>query len=179
MKLLRMLLSLLNSKYNYHGKDARGVPICTGSADKPPLFICLVSLVGPIFWLIALLNIKDLPWVLRPVFVVISSLLLISAKRYWEIRRSFAHLSTLDVICKQYNVAGETFQGIVEEQQIKPRYNINGRDFYDLNDLGDAATLLRASAPPVAPETLLRAAAHVETPQEQLLRASDTYGEPS
>ena len=59
------------------------------------------------------------------------------------------------------------------EQGIKPRYNINGEDFYDIKDFGDAAVLLRASIAPAAePETLLRPAAGTATPAENLLRPS-------
>jgi hypothetical protein len=63
------------------------------------------------------------------------------------------------------------FQKTMEARGIKPRYNINGQDYYDPQELGDVATLLRASQQPIATsETLLRPTAHTMTPSEQLLR---------
>jgi hypothetical protein len=116
------LLKLLNTKYHYHGKDIRGVPVCSGTSD-----------------------------------------------------RQLPRLASMQNLCTQLNVDGATLQRVAEEQGIKPRYNINGQDFYEITDFGDAATLLRASSASVSQrETWLRPAAQTETPPELLLRASDT-----
>ncbi len=72
----------------------------------------------------------------------------------------------------------ERLTAFAEEQGIRPRYNINGEDFYAIEDFGDAAVLLRASVAPLAgPETLLRPAIGTQTPEETLLRPSSVVSQ--
>ena len=88
-------------------------------------------------------------------------------------RRRIKKLSGAVSIGSRFGVDAERLTTFAEEQGIKPRYNINGEDFYDLKDFGDAAVLLRASVAPAAErETLLRPAAGSATPAENLLRPS-------
>lgn len=89
-------------------------------------------------------------------------------------RRRIKKLNNADSISSRFGVEAERLTTFAEEQGIKPRYNINGEDFYDIKDFGDAAVLLRASVAPAAePETLLRPAAGTVTDAENLLRPSN------
>ncbi|HZP85115.1 MAG TPA: hypothetical protein VFB21_25995 [Chthonomonadaceae bacterium] len=169
------LLRLLNTKYNYHGKDIRGVPVCSGTSDAPPIWlpILLVFLV-PAVGTILLLDQHE-PLVFRAFLILPVGYIVFGGIRYWRLRRQLPRLSSMQNLCTQLNVDGATLQRVAEEQGLKPRYNINGQDFYEITDFGDATTLLRASSASINQrETLLRPAAQTEMPPELLLRASDT-----
>ncbi len=89
-------------------------------------------------------------------------------------RYQMRHLQTTDQICTRFGIGDDVFHAWREEQTIKPHININGTDYYRPADFVDAGTLLRASAQPVTPETLLRPTVSIEaTPTEQLLRAAE------
>ncbi len=90
-----------------------------------------------------------------------------------KIRRELKRLHNTDEVGFRFGVEAERLTAFAEEQGIRPRYNINGKDFYAMEDFGDAAVLLRASVAPLAgPETLLRPAIGTQTPAETLLRPS-------
>jgi hypothetical protein len=91
----------------------------------------------------------------------------------FNFRRRLSRLTTQKQLCESLGVTQEELYQFGETNGIKPSINLNGENYYDLNDFGDAVTLLRASVPPAAtPETLLRPAAHTESLPEQLLRAT-------
>ena len=93
-------------------------------------------------------------------------LLVRSIKRRGEIVR----LCPADSLAASFGTDPETLERIAAERGIKPHYNINGADFYDPSDFGEAATPLRATAAPEA-QTLLHPATAAQTEPELLLRA--------
>ncbi len=61
-------------------------------------------------------------------------------------------------------------RALLEEKGIRPRYEINGRPFYDGAAFGEVATLLRAARPNEDPRQLLRPASSVESDPDALVR---------
>jgi hypothetical protein len=85
-----------------------------------------------------------------------------------------ARTSSVNKVCSRLGIQEELLKAIAEERDIKPQYNLNGRDYYNMADFKDVGSLLRASQQPtVATETLLRPAANTETSPETLLRADN------
>jgi hypothetical protein len=118
-------------------------------------------------------SVKHNPRSLIPVLILLPSFLLSLYSIWWRygLRRRLTQLLPADRVCVQIGMEELDFQKTMEARGIKPRYNINGQDYYDPQELGDVATLLRASQQPIATsETLLRPTAHTMTPSEQLLR---------
>jgi hypothetical protein len=162
-------------KENWHTvKDERGVP--TTQIEKKSIILdrCTVGLLS-----IGLLSAIIDPSVNRnPRSLIIPLILLLSFllsfySIWWRygLRKRLKQLVSADRVCVQIGIGETDFQKTMEARGIKPRYNVNGQDYYDPEELGDVATLLRASQQPnITPETLLRPAAKADTPQEQLLR---------
>jgi hypothetical protein len=83
-----------------------------------------------------------------------------------------ARTSPVDKVCSKLGIREEHLETIAEERDIKPQYNVDGLDYYNMADFKDVGSLLRASQQPTAAtETLLRPAANAETSPETLLRA--------
>jgi hypothetical protein len=100
----------------------------------------------------------------------------------WWLRRQYYYIHGMvdeDDAARWLGVDKAELNQIVEERGIRPKYNINGEDFYDRRDFGDVATLLRASAPSVEKQqSLLRAAGNVQAQPDTLLRAEPTADGP-
>lgn len=82
------------------------------------------------------------------------------SRKWWSVEKS----------CSKLGIPQEDLMRFVSERNIRPRYNIDGKDYYDPADFKDAVTLLRAAQQPTSPDTLLRPATNAQTPPEQLLR---------
>jgi len=59
---------------------------------------------------------------------------------------------------------------LLEEKGIRPRYEINGRPFYDGAAFGEVTTLLRAARAIEEPGQLLRPASNLESDSATLVR---------
>jgi hypothetical protein len=88
-------------------------------------------------------------------------------------------LATSRQASAQLQMDEATLQQSAEARNIKPFCNVNGVDFYDMADFGEAAVLLRASSAPAPIEELLRPAANSETPTELLLRPASSNDMPT
>ncbi len=176
--------------YTPKGKSKAGAPMYTGRWTKPPIWLGVgcVLMFGTI--LISFGNANN-HWH-KPLkhylfspdvdhwFLIVHDLLfipfavLLGLTGIWMLKTRYQmrHLQTTDQICTQFGMGDDVFHAWREEQTIKPHININGTDYYRPADFVDAGTLLRASAQPVTPETLLRPGMYAETAApEQLLRA--------
>lgn len=89
-----------------------------------------------------------------------------------RIRKRLAHLTSQEQACSQLGISQEELKQIAQSKGVKPSCNINSNDYYNLDDLDGASSLLRASGKPTThTETLLRPAEYnAQTPAEQLLR---------
>ena len=161
------------------GKDARGVPKIEGAWTRS-------SKRWLLFWTLfysssLILYARDFSkgptnhykFGMGLYMTIFSCFMLLIAARNFSLRQKTKKLTNADAISSRFGVEAERLTTFAEKQGIKPRYNINGEDFYDLKDFGDAAVLLRASVAPAAqPETLLRPAAGTPPQIENLLRPS-------
>lgn len=155
-------------------KDERGVPEIRQYRQIGPLrlrfeYISLLAYVSvslfALFNLIAHLGLnKGLVMALcilgMLLYSTVNGLILRERQRLQQLRR-------FDEVRVEIGADKDDLRRFACERGISPRMRINGEDFYDLSDFGDAGTLLRPSNPP---EALLRPAASSETPGEQLLR---------
>ncbi len=94
-------------------------------------------------------------------------------------RRTIQRLKPVETVAQQMQMDTPTIERLAELRGIKPRVNINGRDYFEIADFNDAKLLLRASSKPAAGrDTLLRAASADTNPaSDHLLRA--TSAEPA
>ena len=86
--------------------------------------------------------------------------------------RRFTNLVPIQDLAAQTGAPELTYLLAAREKGIAPRCIIDGREFYDINQLGDAGVLLRPAETPVAPEQLLRPAAESSRETENLVRPS-------
>lgn len=91
-------------------------------------------------------------------------------KTRWQIEE----LTPLPLLCKMLGKQEAEIHQIAAERGVRPRYVVNGLEYYMASDLVDAATLLRASrAPEIEPEILLRPASLGAIHKDTLLRIPD------
>ena len=167
--------------YKSEGTDERGVPKIRGRWNAGSAIFCALMIYAGVCILFSPRSHSStvpLPtlntiWFYNIVCGVCCVCLPVKAI---SIRRKIKKLTDARSISSRFGIDAEALTNFAKKQGIKPRYNINGEDFYDLKDFGDAATLLRASVAPAAEsETLLRPAASGNvTPAEHLLRPSDS-----
>lgn len=148
------------------GENERGVPVLTGTWDLPPLGFCLLFLLlGGVGMSFAVWN-GALCLLYGESHLVASLLLLLWGGIYfangahlYRLRGQILRLASEEHLCQQLGLDGAAFQRAVQERDIRPRYDINGRAFYDPADFGDPALLLRPAAmAPTPPDRLLRRA---------------------
>ena len=173
------------SKMERKGKDARGIQLWVGKVDIPQRWVCNLLLLFGLIILEGTIQrlLRPLPGdgfedtVFRVFRMFTGGVLTYSGIQMWILRRQLLRLRAADTVAAQLGLTDTQLQEMTRERSILPRYNVNGRDFYDLKDFGDAGTLLRgATAPGTPPEILLRAAENKnETEPQMLLRA--TVGE--
>lgn len=172
-------MKFISTVYRSKGSDKRGVQQIQGKWNTLSIFwTAYLIFAGIGFVSLLLWRIKQ---GMSTGTAVCASILLSMALLFMYfpvqsvlMRRRIKKLNNADSISSRFGVEAERLTTFAEEQGIKPRYNINGEDFYDIKDFGDAAVLLRASVAPAAePETLLRPAAGTVTDAENLLRPSN------
>ncbi len=101
-----------------------------------------------------------------------------SLGKFW---RGMKNVAPSNEVSSQFGLDESALTALAREHAVKPRYNINGRDYYNMADFGDITTLLRASVEPNVPQaaTLLRPAGNViEASPETLLRAAASIMQP-
>lgn len=85
----------------------------------------------------------------------------------WQIEA----LTPLPMLCKLLGKNEAQIQAMAYERGVRPRYVVNGLEYYASSDLVDSEALLRASETPrLAPEALLRPAASTLIEPNTLLR---------
>ena len=94
-----------------------------------------------------------------------------SGLRILYMRVDLRRTSPSEDLSQKLGVSETELGQMVEAQGIVPRYNINGRDFYRVEDF-DVSSLLRAATAPLPTAELLRAATYSPTPSELLVRSS-------
>jgi hypothetical protein len=162
------------------GKTEQGIPryLHASSRPKPPLWLSLALLVLGLFTLLGIPKDihKGMPYWDAAVVAFAAFGFGWPGYQLLRLRHRLRHLHSTNQICAQFQMDQVTLERIALTHGIKPRYNVNSDDFYNLADFGEMFTLLRASIEPTAqPETLLRPASEsVETPPETLLRATHT-----
>jgi hypothetical protein len=83
-------------------------------------------------------------------------------------------LTPLPTLCKRLGKSPAQVYQLAAERGVKPRYIVNGLEYYMSADFLDADTLLRPSdAPPEQPATLLRPAGAGEVATGELLRVPE------
>jgi hypothetical protein len=81
-----------------------------------------------------------------------------------RVRRRALQSIPESALCSRLGLDSDALRRFTEERGIQPSFVIADHPHYDLKDFGEAATLLRASAPGTSPDELLRAA-HPAGPQ--------------
>lgn len=94
----------------------------------------------------------------------------------FKVRNDILSLLPTEALCARMDVPEATLKRIAQQHGIRPRYIVNGQDFYAPADFEEnaAKTLLRASSPTDEQDTLLRFATDAPQPPQHLLRASDS-----
>jgi hypothetical protein len=97
-----------------------------------------------------------------------------------KVRRDLLRLVPAEAVCAQIGIDETELPDVIEARGIRPRYIVNGHDYYDTADFIQAPTLLRAAMPPAkATEQLLRpTTVTADTRPETLLRARVSAAEP-
>jgi hypothetical protein len=91
-------------------------------------------------------------------------------KTKWHIEE----LTPLPALCTLLGKNAAQVQRLAAERGVKPRYVVNGLEYYASSDFIDSASLLRASeAPEEKKETLLRPAGAGEVNSQELLRVPE------
>lgn len=168
------------SLYEIKPRDPHGVRVMNGPGDVPSILECLYYVgMAIVFSLLVYRGITH-PGLFTsrfPTWCRISGLLF-PISLWWlaasvvRLRLSARRLLDVEKPRQRYQLSDDYLLRLANQRGAEPRYNLNGRDFYDVRDFGDAVSLLRSSQAPAAqPETLLRPAARAETPQDNLLRA--------
>lgn len=94
------------------------------------------------------------------------------------VRRRFGKLVSIEELSRRRTVPELTFLLVSRQTGIEPRCIIGGKEYFELNDFGEAERLLRpANAPLIAGDSLLRPAANTGGVSNQLLRPVDQDGE--
>ena len=93
----------------------------------------------------------------------------------FKVRNDILRLLPTDALCARMDIPEATMKRIAQQHGIRPRYIVNGQDYYAPADfdVGPAKTLLRASSPTDEQDTLLRFATNDLQSPQQLLRAAD------
>jgi hypothetical protein len=89
-----------------------------------------------------------------------------------RLRSRILRLTSADGLARQFGIDSTKLEQVATEQGVKPQYNINGIDYYDLSDFGYAALLLRPSASSDSTR-LLQPVLSASTEGGQLLRAAN------
>lgn len=149
---------------SYRGRNERGIPMYDGSRhgflNADGVAIMLVGWTG----LIALAKSEA---ILLYVIALEVGLVMLALYR----RRQRMRLCSIDELAEQLSAPELTCLLLARERGIEPRCIINGREYFDLKDFGEAAILLRAAAEPAEPDgSLLRPAAGSEVDPASLLR---------
>jgi hypothetical protein len=168
--------------FHYFGRDKRGVGIWKGGYNNLPRWLTY-PFMGYGF-LAGLLGAGGLimRWLRGPseglttfctVFIIHFFVFgLVGVWMEW-MRRKIDALTPEKQALQHLNMSQEELKRLAAERGIKPVYNINDQDYYNLADLTDAMSLLRASAAPAtAAQELLRPAGHTASQPETLLRAA-------
>jgi hypothetical protein len=91
-------------------------------------------------------------------------------KTKWRIEQ----LTPLSTLCKRLGMNAAQVQQFAAKRRVKPRYIVNGLEYYASSDFLDAESLLRASdAPEERTENLLRPAGAGEVAAQELLRVPE------
>ncbi len=169
--------------FSRHGWDKRGVIKCRVYTQgqmrmmgaSPLVFGAIAALFGS-GAMVCHLFVRPSSGVLISALAGLLHAAVFGGEGVWSItmRQRIKALKQADEVCAQLGIDEAELQRLAQEKNVKPRYVIDERDYYDPNDFTDAGILLRAStAPADNPHTLLHAAGgHNEMPPDQLLRAS-------
>lgn len=160
----------------FDGMDKRGVPCLSGNVDDVSLFPVVLFSVLTIS-----MGVLSIVFLFMHQFVPAISALcmcfwMANVVRYYNhLRIRLNQLLSGYSVSKQLGMTETELIAFAQEHSVKPIYCVNGNDFYDLADFGEAQSLLRASEQPIASQdTLLRPAVGIEDAHsEQLLRAAE------
>lgn len=169
------------SNWKQVGTNEDGIPVIEGGHKRPPLDSSLTLLITSLplalltllLFLYACVNHEheiSRYWFLYGTVFLASASIGIGCIRTLRLRRKLRRAFSVEDISAKLQADFNSVIGYIEEQDIRPRYIVNGRAFYDLADLGDADRLLRPAA--ADPKSLLRASIPVPVNSETLLRAA-------
>ena len=158
--------------------DERGVPLLSGREAIPsakgiavPLVLGIATVVAAavlVAWISLLFGasrpasgVGGIVGGVMPVFIM-------TAGRKYRLRRDVLRLTPAAKLAARFGTDSLTLERLASERSILPRYNVNGTDYYDPDDFGDAAILLR---PASVAEDLLRPVVGCAGATENLLRS--------
>ena len=98
----------------------------------------------------------------------------IDAANVYNVRRRYGNLAGIVELAATAQTPELTYLLTTRERGIEPRCIIEGKEYFDVADFGDAAVLLRPAESPANPgPTLLRPAVGGATPGSSLLMPAD------
>jgi hypothetical protein len=163
----------------YTGRNQRGVPTYSGDWQKPSsssawlliragvlaLFFGFMGLSGQLPRLV-----DPLPSVFGFALVGAGMLLLLGARMMFRACAVHDRLFSIDELCNRFGLPELSLLQEAQERGITPKRIVNGREYFDFTEFGEAAVLLRAAHPTDADQDLLRPAGKSSTEPELLLR---------
>jgi hypothetical protein len=89
-----------------------------------------------------------------------------------RLRRRYRDLAPIEELAQRTGTPELSFLLAAREKGINPRCIIDGREYFDVNEMGEAAVLLRASESPEPQATLLIPAGNTLVDESALVRPS-------
>jgi hypothetical protein len=169
------------------GTNLRGVPVYEGGRPDPSLSECHEALVsGALMTSLGLLAFVDTAPLRHPtpISVVVAVLAMVAIFAgiisiadgigLLRQRARLIGLVSIAVAEEQFKVPALTLLLVARQKGIEPKCIINGTEYFDFTDFGDAATLLRAAELPRAEdENLLHPVTRTDSNPKILLRATN------
>src|SRR5437016_461280 len=121
--------------FGWFGKDRRGVRRITSSTRVPPLWLCLLPFIVGVFQLGFTVFAS---WPKLQLFQSVESILVYSPGAAFSLvgiillrfRSNVQQLKSESEICSVLGIEPDTFRELMSHKKSRPRYNINGEDFY-------------------------------------------------
>jgi hypothetical protein len=166
----------------FRGRNQRGVPLYEGKWRRPSRIMArLFVSMGIMHLLAALMFITDssverslsdvMPSFLwGSIALALGAVWIGTGIRKLKEREEYDSLFSIDELCRTFDVPELTLLQEARGRGIAPKRIVNGREYFDFQEFGEAAILLRATKPDDASQQLLRPAASSATEPDILLR---------
>lgn len=174
--------ALMRMSFKWRGRR-NGVSRWWGARNGPPAFLAWPVLIyGVLAGVGALAVLLPLPlampsparWALATAGLI--HCLVFGLIGLWSLsmRKTMARLQSVEEMQERLGLDANAIRRLAAQKGVRPRLNMNDEDLFEPDELIDSASLLRGSAAPISPDTLVRPASPIENAAEpdRLLRAA-------